>query len=428
MTPTYIESNIHRDILFEWLPVIVEIDNIGDANYYKVKIVYYNDDISRFNMLYGSYLEKEEEFYALKNDALKIKEQYDKRNEIMLLNKQKINTLVSDDVCNIADNFLCIIEEEYMLNLSVVFLLHNVYSCYYDNSVKGVYKNTDYYKGKQKKEAEQYNDNLRKTVGKIKEVISNFVDIITEKEKYSPEIARAVVWEAIEKVTVKYYSNKWLEEYEQYIPMELGDISDIKENITEYIKTVILCDEIDITDEKNISMLTYYVMSNFHGEKITFPSSFISVRETINKISQDLKSADIKNKLLTPQTRKITNYSIDDVDMMDGAEFEEFVALLFRKMGYSAQVTKTSGDQGLDVIAKRNNKVFGIQAKCYGNTVGNSAVQEAVAGKSFYKCDKVIVVTNNYFTSSAVELAEVNNVLLWNRDILKDKIKEQFSK
>jgi len=107
-----------------------------------------------------------------------------------------------------------------------------------------------------------------------------------------------------------------------------------------------------------------------------------------------------------------------------GSEFEHFICELYKKMGYSAEVTKQSGDQGLDVIAERNGRKIGIQAKCYSGTVGNFAVQEAVAGKSYYNCDKVVVITNNFFTTSAIELAKSNNVILWNRDILKEKINE----
>ena len=134
----------------------------------------------------------------------------------------------------------------------------------------------------------------------------------------------------------------------------------------------------------------------------------------------------MKQKLRTKQKRRITKYTIDDIDLMSGSEFEEFVGTLFKKMGYSSQVTKQSGDQGLDVIASKYGTKIGIQAKCYSNTVGNSAIQEAVAGKSFYRCDKVIVITNNYFTPAAIELAQSNDVILWNRDMLKEKIKELF--
>ena len=55
-----------------------------------------------------------------------------------------------------------------------------------------------------------------------------------------------------------------------------------------------------------------------------------------------------------------------------------------------------------------------------------TAIQEAFAGKNYYNCDKVMVITNNYFTSSAIELAKINNVVLWDRNILKEKINELF--
>lgn len=128
----------------------------------------------------------------------------------------------------------------------------------------------------------------------------------------------------------------------------------------------------------------------------------------------------------TKQKGKIAKYTIDDIDLMNGFEFEKFVGILFRKMGYSIQVTKKSGDQGLDVIAIRNGTKIGIQAKCYSNTVGNAAIQEAVAGKNFYNCDKLLVLTNNFFTPAAIELAQSNEVILWNREMLKEKIKELY--
>ena len=95
-------------------------------------------------------------------------------------------------------------------------------------------------------------------------------------------------------------------------------------------------------------------------------------------------------------------------------------------MGYITNTTSKSGDQGIDIIAKKNGRTVGIQAKCYSNKVGNSAIQEAVAGKNIYNCDTVMVITNNYFTKSAVELARANEVILWDRDTLSKKIDNYF--
>ena len=93
--------------------------------------------------------------------------------------------------------------------------------------------------------------------------------------------------------------------------------------------------------------------------------------------------------------------------------------MVFTTLGYKVEKTKKSGDQGIDLIIKKHFKKKGIQLKRYSNAVGNSAVQEAVAGKRYYKLDKVSVLTNRSFTKSAIELAKVNKVELLNREDLK---------
>ncbi len=67
---------------------------------------------------------------------------------------------------------------------------------------------------------------------------------------------------------------------------------------------------------------------------------------------------------------------------------------------------------GADVIANKDNIKYVIQAKFYNNPVGNKAVQEVVASIGMYKANKGIVVTNNTFTSSAIELARANDIEL----------------
>ena len=107
-------------------------------------------------------------------------------------------------------------------------------------------------------------------------------------------------------------------------------------------------------------------------------------------------------------------------DAMEGHDFEYYCADLLKKDGYcNVEVTQGSGDQGIDILAEKNGIKFGIQCKCYSGNIGNSAVQQAFAGKTFYHCHIAAVLTNRYFTSSAKQLAEQNQVLLWDRDELK---------
>lgn len=106
---------------------------------------------------------------------------------------------------------------------------------------------------------------------------------------------------------------------------------------------------------------------------------------------------------------------------MDGVRFERFLAAHFRRLGYKVEFTENSHDYGADLIITKFHKTTVVQAKRYEKNVGLSAVQEAVASRSYYDADAAMVVTNSYFTSGALSLAARNNVILWDRDLMKKK-------
>ena len=121
-------------------------------------------------------------------------------------------------------------------------------------------------------------------------------------------------------------------------------------------------------------------------------------------------------------------WSLFRIDRMKGDEFEDVIKEIYELLGYKVVKTKKSGDQGIDLIVKKLFKKTGIQLKRYSSSVGNSAVQEAVAGKKYYKLDRVCVLTNQTFTKSAVALAKANGVILIDRDGLKKLIKKAKKK
>lgn len=117
-----------------------------------------------------------------------------------------------------------------------------------------------------------------------------------------------------------------------------------------------------------------------------------------------------------------------DYDSMEGHDFEFFCAELLKKNGFlDVEVTKGSGDQGIDIIAFKDGIKYGVQCKCYSSDIGNKAVQEAFSGKTFYHCHVASVLTNRYFTASAKELAESNGILLWDRDYLNNLLEKSRS-
>lgn len=118
--------------------------------------------------------------------------------------------------------------------------------------------------------------------------------------------------------------------------------------------------------------------------------------------------------------RRSADDILDDVDHMDGIEFESWCAHLLEKLGYeNVETTVATGDQGVDIIAERKGMKYAIQCKRYNTLLGNSPIQEVYAGMRFYDCRVAVVMTNSRFTRAAYDLAEATGVKLWDRYMLK---------
>jgi len=120
---------------------------------------------------------------------------------------------------------------------------------------------------------------------------------------------------------------------------------------------------------------------------------------------------------------RIRSYYAKEFDHMEGHDFEYFCASLLEKTGYTkVEVTKGSGDNGIDVLADKEGIRYGIQCKCYSSDIGVKAVQEAYSGASYYNCHVPVVLTNRFFTRQAKDLAEKIKVLLWDRVVLESLV------
>ena len=110
-------------------------------------------------------------------------------------------------------------------------------------------------------------------------------------------------------------------------------------------------------------------------------------------------------------------------DDMEGLEFEQYCALLLEANGFEdVEVTKGSGDYGVDILAVKDMVTYGIQCKVYSSPVGVRAVQEAYAGRDYYDRMVGAVLTNQYFTKPADDAARRLKILLWDRDYLEQLI------
>jgi tetratricopeptide (TPR) repeat protein len=109
----------------------------------------------------------------------------------------------------------------------------------------------------------------------------------------------------------------------------------------------------------------------------------------------------------------ITGVSIDSLDTLSGVDFERLVSQLLERMGFRAEMTKASGDGGVDVVANLDQPFTGgrylIQCKRYApdSTIGAATVREFYGAMNADKrAIKGILITTSAFTAQAKEFAE----------------------
>lgn len=127
---------------------------------------------------------------------------------------------------------------------------------------------------------------------------------------------------------------------------------------------------------------------------------------------------------------QVENKILDQLQRLDGYEFEDLVADLWERRGWETEVTSGSNDRGIDIIARRTNpyqeKVL-IQVKRYqpNNTVGSAEIQQYSSLKQQEdSVDKVLVITTSTFSDPALSVADSLNVKCINGPTLAQLIDE----
>lgn len=99
----------------------------------------------------------------------------------------------------------------------------------------------------------------------------------------------------------------------------------------------------------------------------------------------------------------------------ESIEFEKHVANHLKAQGFKHVIfTPKTGDYGADILCF---DIYGtscaIQCKYYSKAIGYEAVQEALAGARYYKCQRALVIGNTRFTKNAIKGAKEIGVELF---------------
>lgn len=110
-------------------------------------------------------------------------------------------------------------------------------------------------------------------------------------------------------------------------------------------------------------------------------------------------------------------------DRMSPLDYERLCARRLAAAGWTVRLTRASGDQGADIVAKRAGVTLVVQCKKAGRPVGNKAVQEVIAARDYERADRAAVVSNAAYTRQAQDLAHAADVaLLHHRDLSAERL------
>ncbi len=228
---------------------------------------------------------------------------------------------------------------------------------------------------------------IRKLLDK-KGVKSDYIQIFEEMAK----IVEQDIKKTIEKLTIPAYKR-----------ISKIATTDKKTIVKEYLKL-----GFDEPNEMIISDLF---------EKFGLESNNEEIRNLLTECIEENELDEFENHLGLENEKNIKDFS-----NLNGHQFEDYLKEVFSILGYQVMRTKLSGDQGADLIIKKDDEKTVVQAKKYFGSVTNKAIQEVVASKKHYGAEKAMVVTTGTFTKSAIKLAKSNKVGLWDKDKLKSII------
>ena len=120
---------------------------------------------------------------------------------------------------------------------------------------------------------------------------------------------------------------------------------------------------------------------------------------------------------------------IDDLNKLSGIEFENLCAKLVSNLGFRVEMTKASGDGGIDIVAFSDLPLYSgkyiIQCKRYSGTVGEPILRDLYGVITSERANKGILITTGTFTASAQKFSEGKNIELIDGTSLKAMISKQ---
>ena len=105
---------------------------------------------------------------------------------------------------------------------------------------------------------------------------------------------------------------------------------------------------------------------------------------------------------------------------LSGAEFERELRDLFAKVGYKAELTRSTGDAGVDIWLERDDRTTIVQCKRHEQPIGVEVARELYGVLMHEGADEAMIASVSGFTQGVEDFVQGKNIeLLDLEDILK---------
>lgn len=150
-----------------------------------------------------------------------------------------------------------------------------------------------------------------------------------------------------------------------------------------------------------------------------------------DEIKDPVVNQNTISSVQNPQERP----SITPIDEMDilgltAIQFKLYLKKLFEHAGYKVSLTPPSNNF-VDFIIFGNQGDIVVVTKKYSKSVSDEVIRRILTAKEYYRAKSAIVIATSSFTNNAINLANDNDVLLWDMSILisiskSDEMEEIF--
>jgi hypothetical protein len=103
---------------------------------------------------------------------------------------------------------------------------------------------------------------------------------------------------------------------------------------------------------------------------------------------------------------------------LKGIKLEKVIAELYKKMGYSVQMTKASGDEGIDLILSKKDETIVVQCKGHEKPIGVGVARDIYGSMMHFGANKAILVCPAGFTKGVVQFMTNKPIQLISADDL----------